>query len=242
MRNNRILVKSKINLDQSIAIAGDPFRHLIHVLRLGIGDSFIAFDGSGNDYFARIEKIFKQSCVVKIEKITCIEKKINLQIGLAIGISKGTKMDFVIQKAVELGVSSITPLFTEHSQIKLKESRLQNKLKRWEIIINSACEQSGRSRLPKLISPMHLTQWLQAYPGLGLLLDTDGKVSPKDIPQPSEDLSLLVGPEGGLSVFEKNEALKYGLISIRLGPRVLRTETAPIAAISVFQNLWGDFN
>tara|TARA_Y100001935_G_C17305172_1_gene511860 strand:+ start:2041 stop:2769 length:729 start_codon:yes stop_codon:yes gene_type:complete len=242
MRNNRILIKSKINCKETITVAGDAFRHLIHVLRLKTDDTFIAFDGSGNDYFARIEKIFKQNCIARIEKISHSEKKVGLHIGLAIGISKSTKMDFIIQKAVELGVVNIAPLFTEHSQIKLKESRLQNKMQRWETIINSACEQSGRSLIPKLSLPVNFITWLQNFKGMGVLLDSQGDFSPNNIPKPSENLNILVGPEGGLSEFEKKEAKKYGLMSMRLGPRIMRTETAPIAAISVFQSLWGDFN
>jgi 16S rRNA (uracil1498-N3)-methyltransferase len=160
-----------------------------------------------------------------------------LQLGL--GISKGERMDFAVQKAVELGVAAITPLFTERCMVKLDSTRLAKRHEHWWGILVSACEQSGRRRLPVLHPAAGLTDWLEnASPGL--LLDHRAGQGLSQLPRPAGGLSLLVGPEGGLSGHEREQARHAGLVGVRMGPRVMRTETAPLAAIAAMQVLWGD--
>jgi 16S rRNA (uracil1498-N3)-methyltransferase len=142
---------------------------------------------------------------------------------------------------VELGVHEITPLFTERSMVQLKGERLHNRMAHWRGVIRHACEQSGRSRLPILHDPQSLPGWVQGFQGNGVMLDHRAEMSLVQIPAPQEAITLLVGPEGGLSPRERESAARAGMRGVRMGPRVLRTETAPLAALAVIQALWGDF-
>jgi 16S rRNA (uracil1498-N3)-methyltransferase len=148
-------------------------------------------------------------------------------------------MDFAIQKSVELGVHAITPLHTERSLVQLEGERLKKRLEHWQGVVVSACEQSGRARIPRLRTPVPLDDWLSTHPQ-GLLLFHGAEHSLADLPPPGEDLNLLIGPEGGLSEAERGRALAAGFSAVRLGPRILRTETAPLAALAAIQVLWGD--
>jgi len=215
-------------------------RHAVKALRLKVYDDLILFDGSGNDYNATITSCSKQICEVKITGIAEQEQASKLEIHLAIGISRGERMDFSIQKAVELGVQSITPLFTERCMVQLKGKRLESRLEHWKSILLHACEQSGRSLIPQIRAANSLSAWLENFQGNGLLLDHRSENSLETI-TPVNDITLLVGPEGGLSEQERQQAAGQGMQGIRLGPRVLRTETAPLAALAAIQMLWGDF-
>src|SRR5690606_35648531 len=166
----------------------------------------------------------------------------HLPIHLGLGISRGERMDYAIQKATEAGVTSITPLFTERCEVKIKGDRVDNRLKHWERVAISACEQSGRCRIPVVSAPVELPSWLQQErAGASFVLDHRGSAGfpPQS---PPESVTLLIGPEGGLSENEINAALAAGFQSVRLGPRVLRTETARVVAIAVLQQLWGDYS
>jgi 16S rRNA (uracil1498-N3)-methyltransferase len=163
-----------------------------------------------------------------------------LQLHLAIGISRGERMDYAIQKSVELGVSQISPLFSSRSMVRLKPDRRNKRVAHWQGVIRSACEQSGRSRLPILNPPTELSDWLSSHPG-GLMLYHQATDTLATRPAPGSELNLLIGPEGGLSDAERAKAVEHGYKAVRLGPRVLRTETAPIAALAAIQVLWGDF-
>jgi 16S rRNA (uracil1498-N3)-methyltransferase len=163
-----------------------------------------------------------------------------LAIHLGLGVSKGERMDFALQKAVELGVSSIAPLFTERSVVRLSGDRLGKREAHWRGVVIAACEQSGRRRLPALHPARSLETWLsQAHP-FPLLLHHRGGLPLPSLPPPGASLSLLIGPEGGLADGERSHAEHAGFASVRLGPRILRTETAPLAALAVVQALWGD--
>jgi 16S rRNA (uracil1498-N3)-methyltransferase len=169
------------------------------------------------------------------------EPPAQLEIQLAIGVSKGERMDLVVQKAVELGCSRITPLFTERSVVRLADERLERRMAHWHGILIGACEQSGRRRLPRLDRAADFGPWLRGYSEGGLLLDARGTQALVTLPRPESRVTLLVGPEGGLGPRERRQALDRGFLPVRLGPRVLRTETAPLAAIAAVQTLWGDF-
>jgi 16S rRNA (uracil1498-N3)-methyltransferase len=149
-------------------------------------------------------------------------------------------MDYAIQKAVELGVMGIRPLFTERSMVQLSGERLMRRMGHWRGVIISACEQSGRRRLPRLEQAQSLPEWLGQEPPGVLLLDPSAPQALVEIGRPAADLTLLVGPEGGLSPKERSLAGRHGIRGVRLGPRILRAETAPLAAIAVIQALWGD--
>lgn len=242
MREHRLYSPQALRIGEEVALDESASRHALQALRLKTGASITLFDGSGDDYAAVLTQVAKRSAMARIEKHLRSEAPSPLHIELAIGISRGERMDFSLQKAVELGVNRISPLFTERTQVQLKGERVQNRLAHWQGVIRHACEQSGRSRLPELTPPQALNTWLQGFNGSGLLLDHRAQQTLPTLTPPSDGkLSLLVGPEGGLSENERDMAQQFGLTGIRMGPRVLRTETAPLAALAAIQTLWGDF-
>ncbi|WP_160152211.1 16S rRNA (uracil(1498)-N(3))-methyltransferase [Microbulbifer sp. ALW1] len=232
--------KTEVQLDEAAS------RHLVKVLRLGPGRPLILFDGEGGEYAAELLESGKKARV-SIGAFTEGDRQSPLAITLAIGISRGDRFDWVIQKATELGVSAIQPLFTERCEVKLSGDRLQKKLGQWQQIAISACEQSARNRVPEILEPVKLTQYLALTKGASALklvlhhrTDTSLAQLEQQLGRPDAAL-LLVGPEGGLSAEEIELAMQQGFHPLRLGPRVLRTETAPVAALSVLQFQWGDF-
>ena len=239
--------KTEVQLDEAAS------RHLVKVLRLGPGRPLILFDGEGGEYTAELLEAGKKARA-KVGDYCEDDRQSPLAITLAIGISRGDRFDWVIQKATELGVKDIQPLFTERCEVKLSGDRLQKKLGQWQQIAISACEQSARNRVPEILPPMKLPQYLDEHRD-----SVDGDVAgntlklvlhhrteetlaqlEQQLGRPRSTL-LLVGPEGGLSAEEIELALDKGFHALRLGPRVLRTETAPVAALSVLQFQWGDF-
>jgi 16S rRNA (uracil1498-N3)-methyltransferase len=242
MRLPRIFVESPLSAGSSLALAAGPTRHLTQVLRLTVNAPLILFNGDGRDYPARLIDSQRAAATVLVEGATELEEHARISIHLALGISKGERMDYALQKAVELGVERLTPLFTERSQVRLDGARLERRLEHWRGIVIGACEQSGRRRLPRLDSAITLESWLANAPAGGLLLDPMASLSLAGLSAPATDVTLLVGPEGGLSPREREQAHRRGFQGVRLGPRILRTETAPLAAIAVIQALWGDFS
>ena len=239
MRRHRVYADIKLQPGQTAKLPATPSRHLIQVLRLRDGDHVQAFNGDGHDYEAEITASAKDSTELRVLERGEPETECPLRLHLAIGISKGERMDYVIQKAVELGIHSITPLFTDRCVARLQGERLEKRLTHWRGVLIGACEQSGRRRLPQLLAACRLEDWLQQ--GLpGVLLDHRATQSLPQLARPSGDFALLVGPEGGLAASEREQAEATGLTSVRLGPRVLRTETAPLAALAAIQVLWGD--
>jgi 16S rRNA (uracil1498-N3)-methyltransferase len=167
-----------------------------------------------------------------------VESPLTTHIGL--GISRGERMDLAIQKAVELGVSRITPLFTEHCVVRLDDTRRGNRRQHWQKVARSACEQCGRNRVPEIEEPIELKDWVAGREGLRLFFDPQAAVGLKDLPRPEGLVSLLSGPEGGFAEKERVLAREAGFIPVRLGPRILRTETAVLAALAAIQTIWGD--
>lgn len=220
-----------------------PARHLVQVLRLKAGAAITLFNGDGHDYSAHLEEASRRTTRAKVDqRLEPAEAPAALPIHLAIGISKGERMDFAIQKAVELGVADITPLITERCVVRLPNDRQEKRLQHWQQVIIAACEQSGRRYIPALNNAMKLTDWLRSRtPSGGLLLDHRAEHALHELEPPKGEVALLIGPEGGLSADERTRAAAAGFTGVRLGPRVLRTETAPLAAIAAIQTLWGDF-
>ncbi len=201
----------------------------------------IVFNGQGGEYLCTIDKSSKKHVEIAVEQYKDNDSESPLKIHLAQGISRGDKMEFTIQKAVELGVHAITPLFTERCGVKLAEDRLQKKINQWQHIAISACEQSGRCSIPEIKSPQTLEQWLsQETDDLKLNLFPHANASIKTITPPTHGVRFIIGPEGGLSDEEINQTRDAGYQDILLGPRVLRTETAALAVITALQVQFGD--
>lgn len=241
MRIPRVFVELPLRETAPVTLPPEPSRHLTRVLRLGAGDPVTLFDGTGRDFSGRLLSGAKTSVVVQIEALTEAEPPAELEVHLGIGISKGERMDLAIQKSVELGVAGIVPLFTKRSVVRLDGDRLEKRQRHWRGVLIAACEQSGRRRLPDLDAATSLERWLCRRHPFPLLLHHQSSTPLPAIDAPKEALTLLVGPEGGLAPDERSLAQQAGFTPVRLGPRVLRTETAPLAALAAAQALWGDF-
>lgn len=223
-----------------LSLGDQATQHVAKVLRLGVGAQLVLFDGRGGQYQASILAVERREVRVRLLGFEAVEVESPLQITLAQGVSKGERMDFTIQKAVELGVSRIVPLDTERSVVNLKGERRDKKMTHWQGVIASACEQCGRNRLPELLPWQSLSQWLQRGPdGQGLLLDHRAATSLGNLDE-TRVLTLLIGPEGGLAPVEREQAYQAGYQGLRLGSRVLRTETAALTAIAALQARLGD--
>jgi len=242
--STRIFVADPLTEGASLALPDEAARHVGQVLRMRVGEPLVLFNGHGGEWPAAIETVERRSLTVRIGTHQPVDRESPLNITLAQCVSKGERMDYTIQKAVELGVSAIIPLVSSRSVVKLDEDRWEKKLDHWRGIILSACEQSGRTRVPTLAPVAKLERWLgesQTTPALGtkLVLAPGGTRSLKALPSAASS-TLLVGPEGGLSDAEITLAVRCGFEAIGLGPRILRTETAGVAALAALQVLWGD--
>ena len=217
--------------------------HASRVLRLRAGDEAILFNGDGSDYRVELLRVSKEGVTAKILSWQRIERESPLQVTLAQAISSGDRMDFTLQKAVELGVGAIQPLAAERSVVKLAGERAERRRDHWQNVAISACEQSGRACVPDVTAPMPMLHWLGAMPDftLKLMLSPTAECTLHDLPPPNGDICLLIGCEGGFSPTETQAAEGVGFTPVRLGPRVLRTETAALTALSAIQTLWGDF-
>ncbi len=231
----------QLRQDQQVLDLPDTVhRHAVQVLRLRPGSVIRLFDGKGLEFQAELTQVEKRHSQVQL--MTAIENQSEspLNITLLQGVSRGERMDFAIQKAVELGVSTIVPVVTERCNVQLKQDRAQKRLDHWQGVLISACEQSGRACLPELAAVTTLDAALAGSTDeLKLVLNPRATQSFNDLPQP-QTLSLLIGPEGGLSEAELDLAAQHGFTALQFGPRILRTETAAVAALAVVQTLWGD--
>lgn len=242
MRNPRVYCDLPLPLATEVTLPPEPAAHLVQVLRLKTGAEVILFNGDGQDRTARLTQTDRRGARALIGELLPPEPVPALLIHLALGISRGERMEFAIQKAVELGVAGITPLFAGRGVVQLEGERLEKRLGHWRQVMVSACEQCGRNRLPTLNRAAALVEWLPHLEiGRRLILDHRAPHSLADLPPPSDAVQLLIGPEGGLTEAERELAQHHGFQPVRLGPRVLRTETAPLAALAAMQVLWGDF-
>jgi 16S rRNA (uracil1498-N3)-methyltransferase len=241
MRIPRIFHPEALCANSRIALGANAARHVGRVLRLGLNDELILFDGRGGEYPSRVIELAKRELWVECGKKQEKSCESPLQITLAQGVSKGDRMDYTIQKAVELGVNRIAPIDTSRSVVNLKGERLEKKISHWQGVIISACEQCGRNTLPELLPLFSLNTWLQQpVAGVGLLLDHRAETTLGGLRLTGDACTLLVGPEGGLSEQERAAALTAGYQGLALGPRVLRTETAALTAVAALQSRWGD--
>jgi 16S rRNA (uracil1498-N3)-methyltransferase len=223
-------------------LSEDAHHHLFKVLRSREGEELVIFNGQGEAWRARIAQLIKKQGRIELLEKLNNNSESPLKIHLAQAVSKGDRMDFVMQKATELGATEITPIITERGNVKLDVERWEKKQAHWNQIIISACEQSGRDTLPILNPVIDLPTWFtELKDGLRFILSPHVAESLDSLQTPGH-VTLLIGPEGGLTDHEINLATaRFNFQAIKLGPRVLRTETAAISALSVLQYVWGDF-
>lgn len=227
----------------SLRLPDQVHRH-VQVLRLAPGDEIRLFNGQGGEYAAEVVSVGNKASEVLIGEHLTVERESVLQVGLAQGISSGDRMDYTLQKAVELGVAYIQPLMTRRSIVKLPADRWAKKHEHWRQVVIAACEQCGRNTIPEVRDAQPYLSWIHQQtvnaeaPGLILMPGSQQRL--QDLPHQTQ-ACLLAGPEGGLTDEEHQEAIHRGWQTLTLGPRVLRTETAALAALAALQTVWGDF-
>ncbi|MBU9810353.1 16S rRNA (uracil(1498)-N(3))-methyltransferase [Rahnella perminowiae] len=241
MRIPRIYHPEILTARSEIALSEDAANHVGRVLRMQPGQAIQLFDGSNQVFEASITQVDKKSVRVSLNEGVLADNESPLNLHLGQVISRGEKMEFTIQKSIELGVNTITPLFSERCGVKLDGERLEKKLQQWQKIAIAACEQCGRNRIPEIRPAMQLEAWCgEQDDSLKLNLHPRASHSINTLPLPVSHVRLLIGPEGGLSADEIAMTSGYGFTDILLGPRVLRTETTALTAITALQVRFGD--
>lgn len=261
MRLTRVHVEAPLAPGEKINVGGAAANHIARVLRLRTGDALTLFNGNGAEYGASIVEFRKDSVLVTVADERQVDRESPLILTLAQGISRGERMDWILQKATELGVSRIVPVFTERSVVRLDAKQAERKLQHWRAIAIAACEQCGRNKVPDLTLPVDIHEFLAgarashvgAVGGVGasagagpgvtpmhLLLSPTAELGIGDFAHTATSVTVLIGPEGGLTEVEQESALRAGFTPVRMGPRILRTETAAIAALTVLQQEFGD--
>ena len=245
MRLTRIFLDEPLAPDALLPLPAGATQHVAHVLRATAGDPLILFNGQGGEYAASIQSLRRHEVLVRIGAHRAIERESPLATTLLQGIARGEKMDQILQKATELGVTRVYPVLAARGNVRLDEAAARRKHEHWQGVAINACEQCGRNRVPQVAPPMSLAAALDAVQaGLKLVLEPDGAAplcSLLDANSVLHPVALLAGPEGGLTQDELAAARQAGFVSCRLGPRVLRTETAAPAALAALQFAVGDF-
>ncbi|MGH8587571.1 MAG: 16S rRNA (uracil(1498)-N(3))-methyltransferase [Gammaproteobacteria bacterium] len=241
MRVPRVFVPERLVEGVRVNLPSEVAEHLGRVLRLGPGADVTLFNGEGGEWQATIEVLERGRVGVRVGSHRLADRESPLDLTLAQGISRGERMDYTLQKAVELGASRIVPIATQRSVVRLSAERGERRAEHWARVVQAACEQCGRTRVPRLLPVATMDEWLSGVvPGLKLLLiRREGACRLSEL-APDPSITLLIGPEGGFAAEEASAALRAGYRALRLGPRVLRTETAAVAALSALQALWGD--
>jgi 16S rRNA (uracil1498-N3)-methyltransferase len=243
MRIPRICVFEELAVGSELRLPTQAGEHLARVLRLDRGHPIVLFNGDGREFQAEISELSKRAVSARVvSERDATDRESPLQLTLAQGVARGEKMDLVLQKATELGVSRFVPLITGRTEVKLDAERTARRLAHWHAVIAGACEQCGRVRLPTLEAPVRLANWaagLGTSAGLRLALDPGGNMTPRNLPA-FERATLVVGPEGGLSDQDLSILDQADFLGLRLGPRILRTETAGLAAVTALQAIHGD--
>jgi 16S rRNA (uracil1498-N3)-methyltransferase len=252
MRLTRVYLDAVLEPGTRVALRGSAASHVTRVLRLRAGDTLTLFNGRGGEYAGSIDKSQAGEVTVAVGEERAVERESPLALTLAQGVSRGERMDLVVQKATELGVSCIVPLLTERSVVRLDVQQSARKVAHWRGIAIAACEQSGRNRVPQVATPLALREFVSstggpdtnardaARAGARLLLSPGAALRLDDVQPPVTQVTVLIGPEGGLSESEEELARAAGFTPVRLGPRVLRTETAALAALALLQRNFGD--
>jgi 16S rRNA (uracil1498-N3)-methyltransferase len=242
MNQPRFYCREALSPGAHIDLPEPVARHAVRVLRLPPGAAVVLFDGRGGEYDARIERIERDRVVAALGAWRDVERESGLAVTLIQAVQAGEKMDYTVQKAVELGVSHIVPVDSRRSVTRLTGERAARRVAHWQGVAAAACEQCGRNQVPQLAPLERLENWL-ARPASGtlrLILAPDAEQALVDLP-PVSHVQILIGAEGGLDPQEIVAAQQVGFRAVRLGPRILRTETAGLAALAAMQALWGDF-
>ena len=243
MRLTRCPVALPLQPGQTLALPEDAANHLVRVMRLREGDACVLFNGDGSDYTATLLAVGKREVQVRIDAARALDNESPLAITLLQGIARGEKMDLILQKATELGVTAIIPVNAERTEVKLDAERTAKRMTHWRSVVVSACEQSGRASIPGLAQPLGLAQGAAAIAEdcMKLTLDLLGEDSLASLHAPaSRRVAVAIGPEGGWSPRDRETLRQAGFGGLRLGPRILRTETAGLAAIAALQSRFGD--
>jgi len=243
MASTRLFVKDTLGSGIELQLDRERAHYLSRVLRLRNGDMLTVFNGDNGEFDARVALLAKNNATVVVDAPVETATESALKIHLVQGISRGERMDFVVQKATELGVKRITPVFTEYGVVKLDQARAAKRNDHWQSVAISACEQSGRIRPPLIDAPVDLNAWFGAgtkEADSDLILQPGASTPLTSIATPVTKVCLLIGPEGGFSDTEYEDAAVSGFQAVSIGPRVLRTETAALTAIAVAQSCWGD--
>jgi 16S rRNA (uracil1498-N3)-methyltransferase len=243
MRLTRVYVDGPLAAGMQITLSGNAASHVTRVLRLRVGQPLTLFNGQGGEHAGSIDKAHAGEVTVSVGEHAAIERESPFPLTLAQGISRGERMDLVVQKATELGVSRLIPLLTERSVVRLDAQQADRKFNHWRAVAIAACEQCGRNRLPEVALPTQLRDFLRlsaASGGTHLLLSPGAALRIEDVQRPEAGATVLIGPEGGLADEEQRDALAARFTAVRLGPRILRTETAAIAALTLLQREFGD--
>ncbi|HXR89704.1 MAG TPA: 16S rRNA (uracil(1498)-N(3))-methyltransferase [Steroidobacteraceae bacterium] len=243
MRLTRVHVTESLQVGKRIAVEGAAANHITRVLRLRAGEPLTLFNGNGAEYAATILEFRRDTVLVEVGPEQAANRESPLPLTLAQGISRGERMDWILQKATELGGSRIVPVFTERSVVRLDAKQAERKLQHWRAIAVAACEQCGRNRVPEITQPTDLFEFLGngVEPRMTrLLLSPISDVSIDEVSVSAAGVTVLIGPEGGLTDNEHEVARRSGFTAVRMGPRVLRTETAAIAALTILQHRFGD--
>ncbi len=242
MRVPRLYVDAPLQNGLEVELAGAVANHCVRVLRLKPGARLTLFNGRGGEFSAHLVLVEKRRATALLDEWHEREVESPLQVEIAQCISRGERMDYTVQKVVELGASGITPIIAERTVVNLKGERAEKRRLHWQGVVVSACEQSGRNRIPAVQPLIHFKQWVnQPREGLKLVLHHRAAQEMRNMTRPKKGVTLLIGPEGGLSEQEIRLAEQAGFVSVCLGPRVLRTETAALSTLSLLQLLWGDF-
>lgn len=241
MRISRLYTNAALQTGSAIELDDDNAHYARSVLRLKSDAPIILFNGTGGEFVGKILEVSRKSVRVELENFVERSVESNLKIQLGLGISRGDRMDFSVQKAVELGVIAITPLITERCVVQFKDEKKSQRWQHWQKIIQHAAEQSGRTILPNFGDVSTLNAWVTKQNGLKVFLDPYAEKNLAQLSPENNSVTLLTGPEGGFSSTEREIAKAAGFIPVRLGARILRTETASLAALSAVQMLWGDF-
>ncbi|ATD66996.1 16S rRNA (uracil(1498)-N(3))-methyltransferase [Luteimonas chenhongjianii] len=242
MRVIRAFVDRPLGPGASIELPDDAAAHLVRVLRLREGDACVLFNGDGFDHDARLVKVGKRGASAEIVGTRAVDVESPLRITLVQGIARGEKMDWILQKATELGVAAFLPVSSDRSEVRLDAERAAKRHAHWRSVVTSACEQSWRARVPEVSAPQPLAAALAGLAGSSArwLLDPEAETGIAALPAPSGDVVLAIGPEGGWSANDRAALVAAGFGGLRLGPRILRTETAGMAAIAALQARFGD--
>jgi len=242
VRLTRVYLDAPLAAGTRVTLEGGAARHVTRVLRLRVGEALTLFNGSGGEYAASIEQSQGGRVAVAIGEQRAIERESPLALTLAQGVSRGERMDLVVQKATELGVSGVVPVLSERSVVRLTAQQAERRLNHWRAIAVAACEQSGRNRLPAIASPVPLKDFLRTNTdgSMRLLLSPAATATLADLPRLVSAVTVLIGPEGGLAEAEQEAAVAAGFKPVCLGPRILRTETAAITALALLQREFGD--